>query len=153
MKISTKGRYGARALLDLADHYGKGQVLLKDIAKREDIPIRYLEQLIAPLRSAGLVKGIRGARGGYILTKPPSQIRLSEILEILEGSLEMVDCIRGGKACNRIDICITRDIWDELNQAMRNLLESITLDDMVRRKREKQGFTLPGVSDIVRLRN
>ena len=137
MKLSTKGRYAARAMLDLAFHYGEGPILLKDIARRQQISERYLEHLITPIKVAGLVTSMRGARGGFTLAKPPSQIRLSEIIQIMEGSIAPVECVDDPKVCSRADFCVTRDIWTEMQKAMSGILESTTLQDLVQRQREK----------------
>jgi len=138
MKLSTKGRYGARAMMDLALHYGQGPILLKDIAKRQQISERYLEHLALSLKAAGLVSSTRGARGGFTLTRPPSQIRLSEIIQIMEGSIAPVECVDDPKVCSFADLCVTRDIWSEMKEAMSGVLESTTLQDLVQRQREKE---------------
>jgi len=138
MKLSTKGRYAARAMLDLALHYGEGPILLKNIAKRQQISERYLEHLIVSLKVAGLVNSIRGARGGFTLAKPPSQIRLSEIIQTVEGSIAPVECVDDPKVCSLADLCVTRDIWAEMKKAMSGVLESTTLQDLVQRQREKE---------------
>ncbi len=137
MKLSTRGRYGVRALLDLALHQGEGSVLLKDIARRQEVSLAYLEHLIAPLIAGGLMKSTRGARGGVLLLKPPAEIKLSEVLELLEGSIAPVDCVNDPKACHRSASCVTRDIWTEMKTAMSQVLESTTLQDLVERQRQK----------------
>lgn len=137
MKLSTKGRYGMRALLDLALHQGEGSVLLKDIASRQEVSLPYLEHLISPLIAAGLVKSTRGARGGVLLLKPPSEIKLSEVVQLLEGSLAPVDCVNDAKLCHRSASCVTRDIWSEMKRAMNQVLDSTTLQDLVERQRQK----------------
>jgi len=137
MKLSTKGRYGMRALLDLALHQGEGLVLLKDIARRQEVSLPYLEHLIAPLIAAGLVKSTRGARGGVLLLKPPSEVKLSEVVELLEGSIAPVDCVNDPKVCHRSASCVTRDIWVEMKEAMSEVLDSTTLQDLVERQRQK----------------
>jgi len=137
MKLSTKGQYGARAMVDLALHYGEGPVLLKDIAKRQQISERYLEHLMISLRVAGLANSMRGARGGFTLAKPPSQIKLSEIVQTVEGSLALVECVDDPNVCSRVDHCVTRDVWAEIKRAMDGVLESTTLEDLVQRQREK----------------
>jgi len=139
MKISTKIRYGARAMLELASHYGEGPIELKEIAKKEDISLKYLEQVINPLRAAGLVKSIRGSKGGYSLAKPPSQICLYDVVETLEGALNLVECLHDSKACQKIPLCVTRDIWKEVSDAISKIFYSVTLEDMVTRKKEKEG--------------
>lgn len=143
MRLSTRGRYGARAILDLAINYGKGPILLKDIARRQEISEKYLEHLIAPLRAAGLVKSIRGARGGYSLAKPPSEIRLSQVIQVLEGSMSLVDCVDDIDLCNRARFCVTRDVWRDVGRAINGVLEQMTLEEMVERQRRKK--KLPGV--------
>jgi Rrf2 family protein len=137
MKLSTKGRYGMRALLDLALHQGEGLVLLKDIARRQEVSLPYLEHLITPLIAAGLVKSTRGARGGVLLLKPPSEIKLSEVVQLLEGSIALVDCVNDPKVCHRSASCVTRDIWIEMKRAMSQVLDSTTLQDLVERQRQK----------------
>ena len=138
MKISTKIRYGARAMLELAYHYGEGPIDLKEIATRENISLKYLEQVINPLRAAGLVKSIRGAKGGYSLAKPPSEICLYDVIETLEGPLNLLECLRDSKVCQRVPSCVTRDIWQEVSEAISKIFYSVTLEDMVNRKREKE---------------
>jgi Rrf2 family protein len=137
MKLSTKARYGTRALLDLALHSGEGTVLLKDIARRQEISLPYLEHLISPLVAAGIIKSTRGARGGVLLLKTPAEIKLSEVLELLEGSIAPVDCINNPKICPRSEFCVTRDVWSEMKKVMNGVLESTTLQDLVERQRQK----------------
>ena len=137
MKLSTRGRYSARALLDLALHCGKGPVLLADIAKRQQISGRYLGQLMAPLMAAGLVKSARGARGGFTLARPPSEIRLSEIVQASEGSMAPVECVDDFSACPRASLCVTREVWAEMKRAMNEVLESTTLQELMERQRGK----------------
>ena len=137
MKLSTKGRYSTRAMLELALHYGGAPVLLKDIAERQQISERYLEQLVGPLTAAGLVKSTRGPRGGFTLAKPPSQIKLSEIIQISEGSISPVECVDDSRACSLAARCVTRDVWAEMGRAMSRVLESTTLQKLVERQREK----------------
>jgi Rrf2 family cysteine metabolism transcriptional repressor len=143
MKISTKIRYGARAMLELASHYGEGPIELKEIARKEDISLKYLEQVINPLRAAGLVKAIRGSKGGYALAKHPSAICLYDVVETLEGPLNLLECLHDPKACQRTSSCVTRDIWEEVSDAISKILNSITLEDMVNRKKEKEGRDSP----------
>ena len=137
MKLSTKGRYGVRALLDLALHQGEGLILLKDIARRQEVSLPYLEHLITPLIAAGLVKSTRGARGGVVLFKPPSEIKLSEVVELLEGSIAPVDCVNDPKVCHRSAFCVARDVWSEMKDAMSQVLDSTTMQDLVERQRQK----------------
>ncbi|MBP1708295.1 MAG: rrf2 family protein [Deltaproteobacteria bacterium] len=143
MKLSTKIRYGARAMLVLASRYGKGPLELHEIAKKENISLKYLEQVIIPLRTAGLVKSVRGARGGYSLGKPPAEICLKDLVEILEGPLTLVDCLGDPRRCERSAACVTREIWSEVSEAIYDIFHSITLEDMVQRQKEKEGMVAP----------
>lgn len=131
MRISTRTRYGTRLMLNLGLHYGKGPVLLKDIAKEEDISEKYLSQIIIPLKSAGLVRSIRGAHGGYMLAKEPSQITLKEIVGILEGDLSFVECVKNPSVCNRTTLCTTRKIWNHLEEKIQEVLNRIKLSDLI----------------------
>ena len=137
MKLSTKGRYGMRAILDLAMNYGQGPISLKYIAQRQEISQKYLERLITFLKLAGLVKSIRGTHGGYILAKHPSKIKLSEVIQVLEGSIALVECVENPKSCPRVNHCATREIWKKMKEAMNNVLESTTLQDLVEQQNEK----------------
>ena len=137
MKLSTRGRYGLRALLDLALHRGEGSVPLKDIAWRQEISLPYLDHLITPLVAAGLVKSTRGARGGVLLLKSPADIKLSEVVQFLEGPIALVDCVINPALCHRSAFCVTRDIWVEMKEAMSQVLDSTTLQDLVERHRQK----------------
>ena len=138
MRLSTKARYGTRAMLDLALGYGKGPISLREVAKRQEISEKYLEHLIVSLKSAGLVKSIRGTHGGHLLAKPPSQIRLDEVVRVLEGSLVPVECVDDPSFCRRVRFCVTRDIWGEVKEAMEGVLKSTTLQDLVERQKEKE---------------
>jgi Rrf2 family protein len=137
MKLSTRGRYGVRLMLELALHYGEGPILLKDIAGRQGISEKYLWQLINPLKTAGLVNSLRGARGGYMLGKAPEAVSLKEILQILEGSLCLVDCVDNPALCERSPSCISREIWGEASKNMQQTLEDTTLAVMVEKQKEK----------------
>ena len=141
MKLSTRGRYGVRTLLDLALHQDEGLVLLKDIARRQEFSLPYLEHLIAPLIAAGLVKSTRGARGGVSLVKPPAEIKLSEAIQLLEGSIAPVDCVNHPKICSRSDFCVTRDIWGEMKKAMDGVLQATTLQDLIERHKQKEAVS------------
>jgi Rrf2 family protein len=137
MKLSTRGRYGVRLMLELALHYGEGPILLRDIAERQGISEKYLWQLINPLKTTGLVNSLRGAHGGYVLGKAPEAISLKAILQILEGSLCLVDCVDNPALCKRSLSCISRDIWGEASKNMQQTLEDTTLAAMVERQKEK----------------
>ena len=137
MKLSTKGRYGVRLMIDLALHNGEGPVLLRDIARRQGISEKYLWNLINPLKTVGFVRSIRGAHGGYQLAKEPSEISLKDIMRVLEGSLCLVDCVDDPSSCERSPTCITRDVWCEASRGFLKTLEAMTLETMVDRHRVK----------------
>ena len=138
MKLSTRGRYGTRALLDLALHYKNSPVPLKDIASRQEISLHYLEHLITPLISAGIIRSTRGSRGGVQLARPPREIKLSEVVQLLEGPTISVECISNPERCSHYNLCATRDVWVEMKEAMDVVLESKTLQDLVNRQKEKE---------------
>jgi Rrf2 family protein len=138
MKISTKGRYATRALLDIAQHYGKTPVLLKDISARQGISLRYLEQIISPLISAKIINSTRGPRGGVMLAKPANKIKLVDIIQLLEGPIVPVECVSNPGVCTRAPSCATRDVWSDLAQAMYGVLESTSLQDLVERQNKKE---------------
>jgi Rrf2 family protein len=125
-------------MLELALHYGKGPVFLKCIAEKQGISEKYLWQLLAPLKAAGLVNSLRGAHGGYILAKPPAQITLKEIVVTLEGSLLAVECVDVPESCSRIQSCVTRDVWKEVSEKVSHTLEAITLQHLVGRQHQKE---------------
>ncbi len=139
MKLSTKGRYGTQAMLDLALHHGEGRILLKDIARRQGISGNYLEHLMPPLKAAKLVNSSRGAHGGYTLAKPPDQVKLIDIIQALEGSLAPAECVITPRVCRRSRSCVTRDVWAEMKEAIDKVLKSTTLQDLVERQKEKEG--------------
>jgi Rrf2 family cysteine metabolism transcriptional repressor len=137
MKLSTRGRYATRALLDLALREA-GAATLKDIAQRQQISVRYLEHLVTPLVSAGIVRTARGPRGGISLAKFPQEVKLSEIIQLLEGSVAPVECVDNPKICSRSESCATRDVWCELKRVVNTILESVTLQDLVECQRRKE---------------
>jgi Rrf2 family cysteine metabolism transcriptional repressor len=139
MKLSTKARYGVRALLDLSRHTG-GPVSLKDIAQRQQISMTYLEHLINPLIASGIIRSTRGPKGGIVLARLPSEIKLGEIIWLLEGSTAPVDCVDCPQNCQRSDDCVTRDVWIELKKAIDGVLNSITLQDLVDRQKAKEQY-------------
>ena len=138
MKLSTRTRYGIRAILELAENDGKRPLQLRIIARHQDISIKYLEQLMAILRSAGLVRSIRGAKGGYVLAKPPSQIKLGDVFDCLEGYVAIVECVEDKKFCERADDCIARQVWTQIQETIKNILQSITVQDLVNRDKDKK---------------
>jgi Rrf2 family transcriptional regulator, cysteine metabolism repressor len=131
MKLSSRSRYGFRAILELALDYGKGPMQIKTISDRESISNKYLEQLIAMLKASGLVRSMRGPKGGYVLSRHPSEIKLSEIFTTLEGPLLTVECLDHPEICPRCADCVTRDLWAEMQEAVLKVLEGKTLQDMV----------------------
>ena len=132
MRLPTRARYGMRAMLDLAVNGGeKEPVLMRDIASRQDLPEKYLEQVLIPLRNAGLVRGVRGARGGYRLARDPVDISLLEIVEACIGDLAVVDCTEDPSYCDRAEACAAQVVWRELAEAIRSTLGRRTLADLV----------------------
>lgn len=138
MKLSTRGRYASRLMLELAINFENGPIFLKDIARDEEISEKYLGQLIAPLKTAKLINSTRGAHGGYSLARAPEEIRLSEVVRAAEGPLVLVECVENPDVCNRICKCVTRDIWEEVSIKIQETLDQITLADMLERNKEKQ---------------
>ena len=134
IKLSTKGRYGTRLMLNLAHNYNNGNeaVILKSVSDNEEISIRYLEQIVIPLKISRLVKSIRGAGGGYTLARRPSEIKVSEILHALEGSCCLVDCIEDPDYCDRIPICASYEVWKEASRLLKDYFDSITLQDLIK---------------------
>ena len=137
MKLSTKTRYGTRAMLDLALRYESGPVSAKEIARRQEVSTKYLESVLAMLRSAGLVRSVRGAKGGHMLTRPPHQITLREIFQVLEGCEGFVPCTTDPQVCDRAKTCVTQEVWARIYAECMETLESTTLEDLARRAREK----------------
>ncbi len=134
MKLSTKGQYATRALLDLAQHRDDEPVQLRDIARRQEIPQRYLEHLITPLIAAGIMTSTRGPRGGVSLARSPDDIRLDEVIHLLEGSVAPVECVNNPSLCNRATLCAARDVWGDLKKAIDGVLSSVTLRELVKRQ-------------------
>ena len=137
MRLSTRSRYAIRALLDLATHTDQGPILVREIAEREDISVRYLEQLLLPLKAANLVRAIRGANGGYTLSKPASEINLREVIQITEGTTAFTECADAPGICPRADSCLLIDVWKDVTRAANEVLESTTLQSLVNRQKKK----------------
>ncbi|MDP2853459.1 MAG: Rrf2 family transcriptional regulator [Smithellaceae bacterium] len=138
MKLSTKGRYGVRLMLDLAAHYGERPVFLREISEREDISEKYLWHLINPLKSAGLINSTRGAHGGYALAKAPSDITVKDIFEVVEGPICLVDCVGKPAACKRSDFCIAHDLWGDASRVLAETLAKTTLASLLVRQKDKK---------------
>ena len=137
MKLSTRGRYGLRAMFELAREFGKEPVLMSTVAQRQDLSRKHLHNLLTILKSAGLVRSVLGPGGGFALTRPPTQIRLGEILQALEGPLSLVNCVADRRACPKANTCAAREIWRELSAVVEDTLNDITLEDVVGQKRRK----------------
>lgn len=134
MKLSTRGRYGLKAMFDLALFFGEGPISLTSIAERQAISVNYLEQLIAPLRKAGFVKSVRGAQGGYMLAKDPTQITVGSILTTLEGPLAPTDCVvmdGNEDFCDQSQYCVTKVIYEKIYESITSVVNSITLQHMI----------------------
>ena len=140
MRLSTRTRYGIRAMLELAENVGRGPLQLRIIARRQDISVKYLDQLMAILKSAGFVRSIRGAKGGYILAKAPEQIKLSDVFNCLEGPVVAVDCTENENYCARAPDCVARQVWAQLQEAVTAVLQSITFQDLVDRTKDKKAL-------------
>lgn len=141
MKISTKGRYALRLMLDLAQHGVDGQcVSIKKVAERQDISEKYLEQIVTKLSKAGYVTSTRGAQGGYQLAMKPKEYTVGMILRLTEGNLAPVACLENqSNKCSRCNQCVTVEVWQQINDAVDNVVEHITLEDLVNRQVEKNG--------------
>lgn len=131
MKISTKGRYGTRFMVDLALHDGQGPVALRDVAARQEISDKYLEQIVQPLSKAGLIRSVRGPQGGYLLAMTPADITVGMVLRVLEGSLAPVECVTGDLPCERRDNCLTIGVWTRMHQAVQEIADSTTLASLI----------------------
>ncbi len=135
MKVSTRGEYGVRAMVALAHHYGEGPMSIAEIARQSNVPAAYLEQLIAPLRRAELVTSRRGSRGGYVLARDPSAIRVGDVYRVMEGPVAPMECVSEDltdQTCPLIDGCETRPIWLKVRDSIVEALDSTTLADLAR---------------------
>lgn len=139
MKLSTKSRYGTRLMLDMAQHYDQGPIHLASVAQRQGISVKYLEQIIIPLKKAQYIKSVRGPKGGHVLAKPPEEITVGEIVTLLEAGTSLVKCSDRPETCDRAEICPTRTVWKEAAQAMFGKLHAITLADLVAMENAEQG--------------
>lgn len=138
MKISTKGRYAVRVMLDLALHDTGECIKVKEIAARQEISEKYLEQIISMLNKGGYVKSVRGAQGGYLLAKEPEEITVGMILRLTEGSLAPVSCLEEKNTpCERCDTCETLGVWRELYDAINKVVDEVTVADLVRKRQER----------------
>jgi Rrf2 family protein len=134
VKLSTRTRYGTRALVDLARHNGSQPVQLKEIAGRQGISLHYLEHIIAPLVSAGIIRSIRGAHGGLQLARPAQDVMLNEVVGLLEGATAPVDCVTNPGNCDRAGNCVTRQVWVEVQEAIEGALGAVSIRDLMERQ-------------------
>lgn len=140
MKISTKGRYALRLMVDLALNSGGGRpVSLRDVARRQELSDKYLEQIVTPLSRAGLVRSVRGAGGGYLLTRAPEEYTVGDILRPLEGDLAPVECATDTEYCDQCANCVTVELWQEIHRAISAVVDGTTLADLVEKARAKGG--------------
>jgi Rrf2 family iron-sulfur cluster assembly transcriptional regulator len=135
MKLTTKTRYGTRLVIDLAQHQAQGVVQMSEISLRQNISVKYLEQLIRPLKQADLVTSTRGPKGGHMLAKKPEEITLGEITRLFESQTGLVDCISNSEKCSMVDDCLVRDAWESANKALYDELDSITIADLLKKKK------------------
>nr|WP_320131476.1 Rrf2 family transcriptional regulator [uncultured Holophaga sp.] len=146
MKMSTKGRYGLRVMIELALNYGRGTILVDAIALNQGISGKYIHVLVGALKSAGLIKAVRGPNGGYELTRDPSTITALEIIQAMEGEIAPVECSREASACPRGASCVARELWTDAGEAMARVLAARTLADLAARQQEldrsSQGFAI-----------
>lgn len=155
MKLSTRGRYGTRLMLELAKQYGKGPISMSDISRNQKIPIKYLEQLIIPLKKAKLITSVRGPKGGHMLAKAPQDISLWEILLRLESKFTFVDCLADETCCSSIATCPIRPVWGKAFDSMKSIFQNTTLIDVLNlpeTTKEKSGQIPPRrlrVKDLV----
>ena len=134
MRVSTKGDYGVRALVELAHHFGEGPVQSADIAARQGIPEPYLDQILTTMRRAGLIRSVRGPQGGHTLARPPADIHLADAIEALEGSLSPIACLEVAE-CHKPGVCAQRDVWAEVHRATRDILTRVTIDELAAKER------------------
>lgn len=150
MKLSTKGRYGLRAMLEMALNEDQGPMATRTIAENQELSERYLEQLLIPLKQAGLVKSTRGSQGGYVLGRKPQNITIGDIIRVLEGPIAPVECVSeiNPDECDRSGFCVTRGIWTRMRDAITEVLDSYTLWDLVIESRQHEQHQPGIINDI-----
>ena len=136
IKISTKGRYVLRLMIQLASDYGNGAILLKDIAEEQDVSANYLAQLISPLKSAGLIVSNRGSHGGYMLSRKPTEINVRQIIEAVEGPISLVECVHAPEICSRVERCLSRKVWIQASEQLAETFASTKLSEKKKKKRK-----------------
>ena len=137
MRISTKGRYGTRAMVYLGENFGEAPVSLGELAEKEGVSLKYMEQIVPLLKASGLIRSTRGSHGGYVLAKEPHEISLRDIVQALEGSWSLVDCLEDDRLCDRTKECVAYEVWHDIQEAIFKILDSTTLADIIDRHREK----------------
>jgi Rrf2 family cysteine metabolism transcriptional repressor len=139
MKLSTKGKYGVRAVFEIARHYGNGPISIKEIAERQGISFSYLEQILHKLGKAGLIESVRGPAGGYLLARQPSELTIGDIVRVLEGPIALSHCLEPGESadCNQADDCVARMVWVKVGAKIEEALDSISFDDLLQRKQNE----------------
>jgi len=143
MKLSTRSRYGTRMLVDMAQHYNECPIQVGDIAKRQAISVKYLEQIIIPLKRAGYMKSVRGPKGGHVLARRPEEITVGEIVALLEKGTALVECVERPEVCDRSASCLTRPLWTEAAEALFSRLRAVSLADLVKKGRKRQAPIAP----------
>lgn len=138
MRLSTKTRYGTRAMVDIGEHHSNGPVSLRELADRQGLSMKYMEQIVPLLKASGLIRSARGAQGGYVLAKEPTQISLHDIVHALVGSWSLVDCLDDDRLCDRAKECVTYEIWRDIQTAIYEVLDSTTLAEMIDRHKKKR---------------
>ena len=134
MKVSTKGDYGVRALVELAHHYGQGPVQSAEIASRQEVPEPYLDQLLTTLRRAGFIRSVRGPQGGHALIREPREVKLSDVMLALEGSLAPLACVDDPDACTKSGGCVQREVWERVRDATLDILNSVSIADLAEKE-------------------
>lgn len=139
MKLSTKGKYGVRALIEIAKHYGKGPLSIKEIAERQQISLSYLEQILHRLGKAGLIESVRGPHGGYALARKPAGLTIGDVVRALEGPIALSHCLAPGESdsCRQADDCVARTAWATVGAKIETALDSISFEDLLRQSRGK----------------
>ena len=140
MRLSTKSRYGTRAVLDIALHGRNGPVTLKDMSRRQEVSRKYLGQIINHLLTAGILESIRGPQGGYVLSRPPDSIRLGEIIRALDGSVAPSRCVDNPGVCDRNPKCVTREVWTRVKESVESVIDETTIADLVARQKDLESL-------------
>ncbi|RKY32073.1 MAG: Rrf2 family transcriptional regulator [Candidatus Omnitrophota bacterium] len=143
MKITYKGDYALKTILDLSLHFGEGPITINDLARRADIPIKFLEQILLDLKSAGFVESRRGKIGGYLLSRAPSEIKLGEVVRFIDGPIEPIACVdKSYKGCKDLSTCVFRNIWSKIRDSTSATIDSITFEDLARRAKESSAVVV-----------